>query len=505
MQLFCLVSGPPLDIGTIVDSVHDRRLTFQERVHILEYRWIAPEGFKWPQTECQNAGKSRKKFLGQQHFQGCFEVFAYSLSKQGIFCKPCVLFAPESAGGVKLDRLVRRPLQKYSHLAGRDGYLTSHIKSKFHEDSITKAKAFIDNQKTMAADAAQMLNAAAAIQRKKNRDALARIIQCIEFHGRLGLPLRGHRDSGELQLSNFVEKLSIDYSQGNMRALLQLMVACNDTVLEDHLRTAGKNATYISSVSQNSLIDSISTVIQRAIVAEIREARFFSLLADETTDFSHQEQLSVCLQYVLPDCTIRERFLCFALAPDVTGLGLATQLLEILTKCGIDAGAMVGQGYDGAGAMRGEFNGVQKHVMDKCPFATYVHCASHSLNLCLVKAAEVQMIRAAVTVMHEIAVFYNDSNKRLLNLTECIDEKCPESSRLRLKKHCSTRWVERQEAVLVFKELYPAVCISLEQISAWRGDCGGKAAVYIRSLDGGFLVAMETLITVLQVSFTIRL
>ena len=93
------------------------------------------------------------------------------------------------------------------------------------------------------------------------------------------------------------------------------------------------------------------------------------------------------------------------MAPDLTGNGLATQLLAILESSGLDKANMVGQGYDGAAAMSGERNGVQRHITEKCPSAVYVHCASHSLNLCLSKAAEVPEIRVAVTLMHEIAVF----------------------------------------------------------------------------------------------------
>ena len=53
------------------------------------------------------------------------------------------------------------------------------------------------------------------------------IIQSIEFHGRLGLPLRGHRDSGELTLLEAASDStvstggsvanSINYAQGNLR------------------------------------------------------------------------------------------------------------------------------------------------------------------------------------------------------------------------------------------------------------------------------------------------
>ena len=104
--------------------------------------------------------------------------------------------------------------------------------------------------------------------------------------------------------------------------------------------------------------------------------------------------------------------------------------------------------------MSGQQNGVQKHIIDHCPAAIYVHCASHVLNLCLAKASDIQQVRAAITTMHELAVFYCESNKRLLNLQQFIDRKCPDSSRTRLKKHCTTRWMEKQDAVLVFRELY---------------------------------------------------
>ena len=91
---------------------------------------------------------------------------------------------------------------------------------------------------------------------------------------------------------------------------------------------------------------------------------------------------------------------------------------------------LVGQVYDGAAAMSGQHNVVQKHILDQGPTAIYVHCASHALNLCLAKASNVPEIRAAVTTMHEVAVFYNESNKRLLNLQQFIDSECPDSSPL---------------------------------------------------------------------------
>ena len=359
-----------LDIGLAADS---RSLSDGERLTLLENKWTVPEGFQWPYSERLDRGQIRRKYLGPQHLSGQYSCFSYSLAKQGVFCKPCALFAPDSAGGVKLDRLVKSPLQKYSHLTGDGGYLTSHLKNDFHEDCSSKATAFIEMMRIGSGDVAQQLNTAAAAERERNRRALGRIIQAIEFHGRLGLPMRGHRDSGELTLPDATtftasNANSIDYAQGNLRATLQLMVTCNDEELRQHLSTAGKNATYISPMSQNQLIDTMASVIKHEIVSQVKQARFFSILADETTDFSRQEQLTVCLRYVV-DHSVYERFFCFALAPDLTGNGLATQLLAILESSGLDKANMVGQGYDGAAAMSGERNGVQRHIIEKCPSA----------------------------------------------------------------------------------------------------------------------------------------
>ena len=109
---------------------------------------------------------------------------------------------------------------------------------------------------------------------------------------------------------------------------------------------------------------------------------------------------------------ICERFVCFAELEDFSGQGIAKQILSILAEIGLDIDCMVGQGYDGAAAMSGIKNGVQKHVRDVCSSAVYTHCAAHSLNLCLLKAAEIPEIQKAVTLMYDIAAFFKDSSKR---------------------------------------------------------------------------------------------
>ena len=69
----------------------------------------------------------------------------------------------------------------------------------------------------------------------------------------------------------------------------------------------------------------------------------------------------------------------------------------------------------------------------------------------------------------------------------------------RAPRNTATRWVEKQAATLVFKELYPVVVVSLENISEWLGDASGKAAMYLHCMDCSFLLSMEDLQTLIEV------
>ncbi|GBP84162.1 hypothetical protein EVAR_36679_1 [Eumeta japonica] len=54
----------------------------------------------------------------------------------------------------------------------------------------------------------------------------------------------------------------------------------------------------VSSDIQNDLIKSIAQVIRDEIKSEINFAKFVSVIADETPDISHREQMSVIFRYL---------------------------------------------------------------------------------------------------------------------------------------------------------------------------------------------------------------
>src|SRR4051812_37192897 len=72
---------------------------------------------------------------------------------------------------------------------------------------------------------------------------------------------------------------------------------------------------------------------------------------------------------------------------DTTSQALRDALYGILDYYKLSISRIRGQGYDWASNMRCEFNGLQKKVIHENPFALYVHCYAHRLQLVIVSVA----------------------------------------------------------------------------------------------------------------------
>jgi len=75
-------------------------------------------------------------------------------------------------------------------------------------------------------------------------------------------------------------------------------------VLKDHLENMSANATYLSPTIQNQMTELVRQSLLEAVVVKTKEAGMFSVLMDETTDASHQQQLSVMVCFVDKTATV---------------------------------------------------------------------------------------------------------------------------------------------------------------------------------------------------------
>ncbi|KAG8391554.1 hypothetical protein BUALT_Bualt01G0199700 [Buddleja alternifolia] len=147
------------------------------------------------------------------------------------------------------------------------------------------------------------------------------------------------------------------HNHGSFIEIIKHTASYNDEVNSIVLENAPHNASYTSPPIQKEILSIYAMKIQKFIKDEIGEAKYCIIL-DESRDESKREQMAIVLRFV-----------------DIKGF-----IRESIQN-------IRGQKYDGASNIRGEWNGLQALFLSECPYAYYVHCFAHRLQLILVAAA----------------------------------------------------------------------------------------------------------------------
>ena len=85
---------------------------------------------------------------------------------------------------------------------------------------------------------------------------------------------------------------------------------------------------------------------------------------------------------------MKKHFLGLIHVVDTTALTLKKGIYSLLSQHYLDIQNIREQGYDRASNMRGMWNGLQTLILNDCPYAYYIHCFAHRLQLALVKASK---------------------------------------------------------------------------------------------------------------------
>ena len=195
---------------------------------------------------------------------------------------------------------------------------------------------------------------------------------------------------------------------------------------------------YMSPQIQNELISSVGDWILESVLTKIREAGYFSFLADEGVDASVHEQMPLVLRFVDSTNQVREEFVGFVICDSGTsGRALADKILSTLHELSLDVTMMRGQGYDGAGNMADKNNGTAALIQRQYPLAVYTHCAAHVLNLFIVKAMSVISVQNMIGTLKEVYLFFHASPKRQHHLEQRIS-----GQKRKLRNLCKTRWAQ---------------------------------------------------------------
>ncbi len=303
-----------------------------------------------------------------------------SVFKRKMFCWPCLLFCPGSSETWTKSG--------YKNMRGFLSDCKKHENAKSHMNAFKTWKVFSAREaRDLRVDVMFSQARREEIKRhneevRQNREMLKTITNVVLYLGKQEMPFRGHDESSD------------SLNKGNYRELLECFAEL-DSVFERRLhgRLAESEGggdsrfTGVSSDTQNDLIHCLDAVIEDQILQELNDCTFVSVQVDETTDVSTKEQLSIIVR-LDSGSNIVERFLKFVdVSTDRTAATLTGVIKGILDQhTGITNNKLIMQTYDGAAVMSGHIGGVQTLMRQQYPFAYFVHCAAHRLNLVLSQA-----------------------------------------------------------------------------------------------------------------------
>ncbi|KAL4113575.1 hypothetical protein QTP88_017182 [Uroleucon formosanum] len=307
------------------------------RLNVIQNSSVPTPNFEYPFSVHLKKGKEGKRFLRENHFKS-YPWLAYSTSKEGLFCKICVLFKESNQGG-KQNRKFKNTY----------GFLEVHQNNLYHKYALQRADQFKSTILNPEKNILNLVNADRLKNITENKERLKCIIQSIIFFGKQNIPLRGHRDDGALLANDNHHKIN---NEGNFRELLMFRVKSGDKILEHHLFTTHSKATYISSNVQNQLIDYLS----------------------------HVSQMSLVLRYVFND---KSKKILLSL---LTVIMKCQIVIDLLNKFSLNLHDCIGITTDGCSVMTSIACGAVQHIQKFAKNAIYSPCANHALNLCISKS-----------------------------------------------------------------------------------------------------------------------
>ncbi|XP_042458776.1 zinc finger MYM-type protein 1-like [Zingiber officinale] len=297
------------------------------------------------------------------------------------------------------------------------------------------------------------------------RKLLTSILKVIRFLLLQGLPFRGH------------DKSSTSSNRGNFLELLKWYSSeCPEVVAVVGMNAPGNNQ-MIAPKIQKQLVNACAVETTNAILADLGD-RWFTLLLDEARDCSVKEQMTVVIRYVNKHGEVIERFMVVVHVATTTAACLKEAIDSLFAKYGLPVARLRGQGYDGASNMSGEFNGLKSLIMIENPYALYVHCFAHQLQLVVVAVAQVnQYVCDFMWIVGPIVNTSASSCKRADKLRQLehdrkvkLLERGEISSGRELNQETSlarpgdTRWGSHHSTLYRIEQMWPSVIEVLQNL-----------------------------------------
>ncbi|XP_004512321.1 uncharacterized protein [Cicer arietinum] len=293
----------------------------------------------------------------------------YSIEKDAAFCFCCYLFRPDSGKHSGSDSFVTEGFSNWKKKERLSSHVGGH--NSAHSIAWKKCQDFMKQN--------QHIEVAISKQFEQVRDSsprhLVTTIDCIRFILKQGLVFCDHDESTNSSCQSY------------FLGLLELLSEPKESRSLVVMENAPESHQLITPAIQKDIVNVVALETTKAIISDIGD-ELFVILVGEARDISNKEQMVVVLRYVNKNGSIVERFLGIFDVKDRTSLSFKKQIDELFCKHGLSISRVRGQGYDGASNMQEEFSGLKSLILEENPYAFYVHCFAHQLQLTLVAIAK---------------------------------------------------------------------------------------------------------------------
>lgn len=402
--------------------------------------------------------KSGRHFVENWYFRkgkdGGFlrrDWLAYSKKNDKVYCLHCKLFG--GSGGNAPSR---------AWVA--DGFSTwKNGQARIEEHEGSQAHLLSELKLHMRKTTRPLLPSIEAKRRatvKENRSVVRQLLQIVLFLAIHCLAFRGHREGLQEKNRGIFLDLVILVSAFSPQIATYLSKLKSDRKPE---------VSFLSWRRQNEMIHCLADNLRQKIVRSLNGAKFFSISMDSTFDASRHEQVCFIARFAnVTSGFVEERLIALRRTSSTTGEALTDLFKTVCNNLNLDwKKYMVGQSYDGASNMRGQYRGLQALIRRENPAAVYVWCWAHRLALVIVQGVSACFHAKNLFGNLESAYsFLTDGKRRVSMYEEHVMNLYPESRQRRLKRVCTTRWLSHSHALDAVIDTYTAVILTLQDIAS---------------------------------------
>ena len=212
----------------------------------------------------------------------------------------------------------------------------------------------------------------------------------------------------------------------------------------------GKKITYFSRSSGEDFQSCVSEAIRKPILDDIKAAKMFTVLIDESTDLAVEKHMVVYIRVLDEHFRPHTVFLKNVTVddPKSDALTLFTYLVKALEEDGLDISKCVGFGSDGAAVMTGKLTGVAARMREKSPHLINIHCMAHRFNLATAQASDgIDVLKNFEQVLSDLYRYFggSKSGNRKAELVEI--QKVLGDPVMKIKECHEIRWIAFYQAV----------------------------------------------------------